>query len=243
MITLHRQRVSTRSGFTLIELLVSIGGIVILLALTFPLLQQMRKESENSKCISNIRACGMALLLHAGNNQYELALPWGGDESTLTNPAFQERYPNLASHPQFKKNWCDYLYSAGYLSSMDVVYCPSQMPRSRFSAPNKLPWGFAYGMRRYASISTQYAPMRVVSQGRTSNFVLLGDSIRSDSLQWYYTHHPAGASNNQFHFRHKGRSNFFFLDGSVRSLSPQELVDLGDGWQMGVANTTPPVGQ
>lgn len=230
-----------QDGLTLVELLVIIGVLAVIIALLLPVINQMRLRADNVRCISNIKTCGSALLLSASESRLDLPLPWGGDDSTLNNPDFNKLYPGLGENPQFKMAWTDYVLQQGLVPNKNVLYCPSHMPRSTFTNPTKMPWGFAYGMRRYNQVSTQYVPINTAKQERQSRFVLLGDSIRSDGYQWYYTHHPAGASKNQFHFRHAGKANLFFLDGSVKSLTPKELLDLGDGWQEGVVNTTPPV--
>lgn len=206
----------------MVELLIVTALTLILLALSLPAYQKIRTFSHNAKCISNLRQCGIALLNHAKENRNRLALPWASAETKDLN-----NFPQLAGHPQSGKNWYTYLIDLGYLTT-EVVVCPAYPPH-RFA---EKPWGQTYGMRRTDS-GTRYDPIVPAAVERPAHFVVLTDSSRPQAQspqQWYYITYP-GNARDTMHFRHSRRANIFFLDGSCRALSPQEVVDLGDGWR------------
>jgi len=49
-------------GFTLIELLVVIAIIAILAAILFPVFAQARESARKTKCLSNTRQIGLAVM-------------------------------------------------------------------------------------------------------------------------------------------------------------------------------------
>ncbi|MCG8508169.1 MAG: type II secretion system GspH family protein [Rhodospirillales bacterium] len=70
-------------AFTLIELLVAIGIIALLIALLFPAIAMIRRGSQSSACLSNLRQIGTYL------NAY--LVDYDGVMPTLTNREFREQ--------------------------------------------------------------------------------------------------------------------------------------------------------
>jgi prepilin-type N-terminal cleavage/methylation domain-containing protein/prepilin-type processing-associated H-X9-DG protein len=63
---------SARQGFTLIELLAVIAIIGILMALLLPTISSARAKATISRCQSNLRQIGVAVLIYAGNHDMDL---------------------------------------------------------------------------------------------------------------------------------------------------------------------------
>lgn len=61
-----------RAAFTLIELLVVITIVVVLAALTLPILSRVQARGYETKTLSNMRVMGIALMTYAGDNSYQL---------------------------------------------------------------------------------------------------------------------------------------------------------------------------
>jgi prepilin-type N-terminal cleavage/methylation domain-containing protein/prepilin-type processing-associated H-X9-DG protein len=82
-LVIMRRRKVTRTrprripGFTLIELLVVIAIIALLAAMLLPALSRAKEAGRKTKCISNLRNMGLALLMYA--DDHNGAIPRGND--------------------------------------------------------------------------------------------------------------------------------------------------------------------
>jgi prepilin-type N-terminal cleavage/methylation domain-containing protein len=118
-------------GFTLVELLVVIGIIALLIAILLPALSRAREQAKTAQCLSNLRQLATVYQLYA--NDWRDAIPIGyRDGSPWTGYYICEsstRYPLMGR-----------LYDAGYFTSPEAFFCPSQTdPRWQYNTPQN-PW-------------------------------------------------------------------------------------------------------
>jgi prepilin-type N-terminal cleavage/methylation domain-containing protein/prepilin-type processing-associated H-X9-DG protein len=210
-------------GFTLLEILICVALMGTLVLLIVPALKQMIDSAKSGKCIANLRASGMAILQSAQEEDGRAVLPWAS-----ASPADIASFPQLKDHPQAGLTWFQYLNQRGYLPDLRVTVCPSFFPYSYTKATGNQTM-MNYGMRR--PNATRYDPIVLQRVDKPSSFALIADSSKPGSWtgQNYYITAP-GNRLDTFHTRHKDRANICFLDGSVRALTPDEILKLGDGW-------------
>lgn len=112
---------SSRAGFTLLELLISMGIILILMALLFPLARKMREAARAAHCKSNLHQIYSAFLLFA--SEHNSQLPGGQWDSTQAEPDYRDwvmaKPPDYSTAPQ---GGTIYKYLAG---DPAVFRCPS----------------------------------------------------------------------------------------------------------------------
>jgi len=211
-----------RRSFTLTKLLVVVALIALLLALLMPSLKLARDQAKGVICINNLRQCGLAARLYIGECDGFL---------------FQYHYDNATA---VSTVWWQQMQRTGYLSTSNVVACPSWPP---FQVSTNQ-W-IGYGIRR--DIPNEYwalsdTPVAIAYSIRTikvrspADFFVYGDSIggRSDlgnlNLQGTIAE-VWGTWNGNFHLRHAGKANLWFLDGHVEAAGAQRIVEavLKDG--------------
>jgi prepilin-type processing-associated H-X9-DG protein/prepilin-type N-terminal cleavage/methylation domain-containing protein len=213
-------------GLTLIELLVVILIIAVLAVLSFFGVNRMRQAARAATCMSNVKQVGMALLMHAGENNQKLIPLQGARNKNGSRPPV----------------WTYQLALAGYLTQWDgkgtapcatgVWTCPECSPQSN---QNYGGFGVVEGaMFVYEELSptgvSETGSLRLSRIADPANTWLVGDAhinANSPKRGWYAIwpqpskwndHGPAVG-------RHGGKANVCMVDGHVESLTLKEIED------------------
>jgi prepilin-type N-terminal cleavage/methylation domain-containing protein len=118
-------------GFTLIELLVVISIICILAALLMPALRTVRRQSNDTKCISNLRQLGTGILAYAADHNSTLPGPCGtGVANTLSSSDKTYLIYYLQPYLGLPKPTTTPYYP-------EILHCPAA---DAFAAQQGVPW-------------------------------------------------------------------------------------------------------
>jgi len=144
-------RSSVREGFTLIELLVVMVVIAMLMGILMPVLGRAEEEARKTKCRSNLRQIGQALIVFSNDNRGYTPQTHGwldyppkrlGDCSDeryapfVVNGWYGPNYPDGSLRDRPLSSGLGLIYKGGYLTSAGapLLYCPSDT-----SIPTKIP--------------------------------------------------------------------------------------------------------
>ena len=218
-----------RLGFTLVELLVVISIIGILATLAIPAASRWAEAGKSSKCISNLRQCGVAMRAYAADNNGDVVLINNGG-SPYT--------------------WSGILTNSGHLNDPRVAFCPTWKPFNvnpkTFSATDsEQTYGASldnatdpYTSTRGSASTVRY--LRIVAIEKPSVYILLGDSIQgtpggssASNPQRFVIRRESGGNSGYFQARHANQGNVLMADGSCRSVTPAEYAKLRrDMWAL-----------
>jgi len=126
--TLRRVRAGKlRGAFTLVELLVVIGIIAVLIGVLLPVLGRAREQANRTRCLSNLRQLGQAMLMYA--NTYQDRLPNGNPPQTTSD--YDATNSVLVALNR------DYIRAANvFWCPSDVDPAPEQIETADYALPN-----------------------------------------------------------------------------------------------------------
>ncbi len=193
---------SRKNAFTLMELLVVIAIVAVLAGVLIPVLFKVTLMSRSTKCLSNLRQIGAALLSHAGDHNG--LLPTSGADISYGAISPDTNLPG----------WTEQLVP--YIGTDRKIFvCPSSGP----IVPSNVQYSYFQGCHAALVANGSFSPLRLSLVAVPSMYILGGDIASgtmftaTDADKDDYTQNPAFAPMTRIF--HGKKVNLVFADGHV----------------------------
>jgi prepilin-type N-terminal cleavage/methylation domain-containing protein/prepilin-type processing-associated H-X9-DG protein len=211
----------SQPGFTLIELLVVIAIIAVLAALSLPTINKVQASSKSTKCLSNLRQIGTAVLAYPIENNGDLPVDSGANFSAGADTLwFKLITPYIPTR-------------SGSTSSVavdKVLRCPAEKQPSSSVTGSICQYTAAYSMIANGS-SRSSGPRKIIGITKPTTTFLIVDGVllpndysSSSMAAWNSAIRPdldagSASSTQNISFRHKDSMNAVFADGHVGTVT------------------------
>ena len=211
----------TRAGFTLIELLIVIGIMAVLAAISVPAINKALSSSRSSKCLSNLKQIGIAVLAYPIENNGDLPVDSGANFSAGADTLwFKLITPYIPTRTGTTTG----------VAVNKVLRCPAEKQPSDSVSGSICQYTAAYSMVSNGS-SRSSGPRKLGGiLNPTTTFlvvdgVLLASDYSTSSMSaWNAAIKPdldvaADSSTKNISFRHNNNMNAVYADGHVATVT------------------------
>lgn len=218
-----------RRAFTLIELLVVLAVIAILAAILLPAVSGVRERGNLAQCASNLRQLQAASMLYA--NEQNIYLPYtinaGDSGGSVTGRTYWYNNPVFLEYLGGDKDTGNLVRKA--------MFCPTRGDIQ--STSSDYVGGYSYGMNiqnipggwstvgksGVNTVKLERPSVKMAFADGADVFILMYASKAYEEEQ--YTQHAIA-------YRHNGKANVVHFDGSISTLTKQEVVNNTDLWDL-----------
>jgi prepilin-type processing-associated H-X9-DG protein len=184
-------------------------------------LNKAREAAKDVVCKSNLRQCGLALLMYAQENRQYLLPPAAVDAHGVPLPG--------------NGPWSANLNKLGYLKGYGATLCPSWDPFRPLGAPNTgltayMGYAMVSGYQNYEFLNINQAWNPSRTDLMTDSMNTLPPSWSTDLghgvIQYYflYKNHASAGATLYLHMRHNGHANMLFMDGHVEAINKKTPI-------------------